>query len=181
MGFVKEIVPAFLRLQITMKVKARSALRDIAKLDLSKSHIHPKSTKPCFNEVHLNLNPVGSWTLHFDWESKGNYHWTPLYFNFDGTFAYLAGANEGKWTQVDDLITWRFKRAPNEENNTVYSGTATKNFMSGIMFSFQGEKGHWYAIKKGTKVFSLKENIKIPYLLDKESRPKFDPIGRKTQ
>jgi hypothetical protein len=27
-----------------------------------------------------------------------------VYFNFDGTFAYLAGANEGTWAQVDDMI-----------------------------------------------------------------------------
>ena len=56
------------------------------------------------------MNPVGLWTLHFDWGPKGNYSWTPLYFNFDGTFAYLAGANEGTWAQVDDSIIWRFKK-----------------------------------------------------------------------
>jgi hypothetical protein len=81
------------------------------------------------------LNIIGSWTLHFDWGPKGNYHWASLYFNFDGAFAYLAGANEGDWAQVDDSIILRFKRMPNEENNTIYSGTATRNFMSGIMFS----------------------------------------------
>jgi hypothetical protein len=127
------------------------------------------------------LNPVGSWTLHFDWGPKGNYQWTPLYFNFDGTFAYLAGANEGAWTQVDDSIILRFKRLPNEENNTIYSGTATRNFMSGIMFSSQGEKGHWYAVKKGTTVFYLKENSKIPYLKEKEGKPKLDASGKKAQ
>jgi hypothetical protein len=125
------------------------------------------------------LNPVGSWTLHFDWGPKGNYYWSPLYFNFDGTFAYLAGANEGNWTQVDDSIILRFKRQPNEENNTIYSGTANRNVMSGIMFSAQGEKGHWYAIKKGATVFSLHEGTKIPYLTDKISKPKIDAAGRK--
>jgi hypothetical protein len=129
----------------------------------------------------MNLNPVGSWTLHFDWGPKGNYHWTPLYFNFGGTFAYLAGANEGAWAQVDDSIILRFKRIPNEENNTIYSGIATRNFMSGIMFSSQGERGHWYAVKKGTTVFYLKENVKIPYFKDKEGKPKLDPSGNKAQ
>jgi hypothetical protein len=127
------------------------------------------------------LNPVGLWALHFDWGPKGSYNWTHLYFNFDGTFAYLAGANEGTWTQVDNSIIWRFKRGPNEENNTVYSGNASRNFMSGIMFSFQGEKGHWYAVKKGATVFSLKEQVKLPYLADKEGKPKLDLVGRKTQ
>jgi hypothetical protein len=124
------------------------------------------------------MNPVGLWTLHFDWGPKGNYSWTPLYFNFDGTFAYLAGANEGTWAQVDDTIIWRFKRLSDTENNTVYSGTCTRNFMSGLMLSFQGEKGHWYAVKKGTKVFALKENEKLPYLIEKESKPTLDPTGK---
>jgi hypothetical protein len=127
------------------------------------------------------LNPVGLWTLHFDWGPKGNYGWTPLYFNFDGTFAYLAGASEGTWVQVDDLIIWRFKRLPDTDNNTVYSGNATRNLMSGLMLSSQGEKGHWFAVKKGTKVFGLREEAKLPYLVERESKPKLDPAGRKVQ
>lgn len=123
---------------------------------------------------------VGLWTLHFDWGPKGNYSWTPVYFNFDGTFAYLAGANEGTWAQVDDMIIWRFKRLPEKEDNTVYSGSVSRNFMSSIMFSFQGEKGHWYAIKKGTKVFTLTEKVKLPYMIEKESKPKLDSEGKKT-
>ena len=127
------------------------------------------------------MNIIGSWTLHFDWGPKGIYYWAPIYFNFDGTFGYLAGANEGKWTQVDDTIIWRFKREPETENNTVYSGNCTRNFMSGLMFSFQGEKGHWYAVKKGTKVFALKEKIKLPYMIEKESKPKLDPLGKRVE
>ena len=127
------------------------------------------------------MNPVGLWTLHFDWGPKGNYSWTPLYFNFDGTFAYLAGGNEGTWSQVDDIIIWRFKRMPNEENNTVYSGTTSRNVMSGMMFSLQAEKGHWYAVKKGAAVFSINEKVKAPYLVEKEGKSKLDPAGRKTQ
>jgi hypothetical protein len=126
------------------------------------------------------LNPVGLWTLHFDWELKGNYHWTPLYFNFDGTFAYLAGGNEGTWVQVDDLIIWRFKRLSDVDSSTVYSGNATRNFMSGIMLSSLGERGHWYAIKKGTKVFAFKEKDRLPYIMEKKGKPILDPAGKKT-
>ena len=124
------------------------------------------------------MNPVGLWTLHFDWGPKGTYSWASIYFNFDGSFGYLAGANEGTWTQVDDTIIWRFKRIPDSENNTVYSGTCTRNFMSGLMLSFEGEKGHWYAVKKGTKVFALKDKEKLPYIFEKESKPKLDPAGK---
>ena len=125
------------------------------------------------------MTAVGLWTLHFDWGPKGNYSWTPVYFNFDGTFAYLAGANEGTWAQVDDMIIWRFKRLPEKEDNTVYSGSVSRNFMSGMMFSFQGEKGHWYAVKKGTKVFTLTEKVKLPYMIEKESKPKLNSEGKK--
>jgi len=125
------------------------------------------------------LNPVGLWTLHFDWGISGNYDWTTLYFNFDGTFAYLAGANEGSWSIVDDIIVLRFKRQPETENNTVYSGTASRNFMSGSMMSSEGEKGHWFAVKKGTKIYTLKGNATLPYLVNKESKPKFDPTGER--
>ena len=125
------------------------------------------------------MSPVGLWVLHFDWGLKGNYSWSPLYFNFDGTFAYLAGANEGTWAQVDDAIVWRFKRLSDTENNTVYSGNCTRNFMSGLMFSSQGERGHWYAIKKGTKVFGLNDKESLPYLVERESKQKLDPAGNK--
>jgi hypothetical protein len=127
------------------------------------------------------LNPVGLWTLHFDWGPIGNYHWIPLYFNFDGTFAYLAGANEGTWSQVDDNIIWRFKRLPESENNTIYSGICTRNFMSGTMLSFEGERGHWFAVKKGTKVYSLTDKVTIPYLVERDTKIKLDPIGQKIE
>ena len=124
------------------------------------------------------MNPVGLWTLHFDWGPKGSYSWSPLYFNFDGTFAYLAGDNEGAWVMVDDMILLRFKRSSDKENNTVYSGSASRNFMSGIMMSSQGDKGHWYAIKKGTKVPAIRNKDKLPYLIEKESKSKLDPAGK---
>ena len=127
------------------------------------------------------MNPVGLWTLHFDWGLSGNYHWIPLYFNFDGTFAYLAGANEGTWSIVDDNIIWRFKCLPDSENNTVYSGNCTRNFMSGTMLSFEGERGHWFAVKKGTKVHSKTYKVTLPYLVDKETKLKLDAIGKKIE
>jgi len=50
--------------------------------------------------------------------------------------------------------------------------------MSGIMFSTTGEKGHWYAVKKGTKTYLNKENPSLPYLVEKQANPKIDPAGR---
>ncbi len=124
------------------------------------------------------LNSTGWWTLHFDWGPNGSYYSTQIYFNFDGTFGYLAGANEGTWTEVDGSIIWRFKRTSNEENNTTYSGVISRNVMSGIMFSALGAKGHWYAVKKGSKLYLNKENPSLPYLTEKHANSKIDPAGR---
>ena len=125
------------------------------------------------------LTATGLWVLHYDWDLSGSYHRTPIYFNFDSTFGYLAGANDGTWTQVEGMIIWRFKKLPNEENNSIYTGNVNGNSMLGIMFSADGKKGRWYAVKKGTKVYALKENENLPYLVEKESEPKLDPTGRK--
>lgn len=124
------------------------------------------------------MNSTGWWTLHFDWGPKGSYYCAQIYFNFDGTFGYLAGANEGSWTEVDGMIIWRFRRIPNEENNTVYSGNIGRNVMSGIMFSATNEKGFWYAVKKGTRLCLNKETPTLPYLVEKQSTSKFDLAGR---
>lgn len=123
------------------------------------------------------MNPVGQWTLHFDWGLSGNYHWASIYFNFDGTFAYLAGANDGSWVLCDDAIMLRFKRIGDQVDNTIYSGFASRNFMSGSMMSALGDRGHWFAIKKGTKVYSQKDKGLLPYLVEKESKPKIDASG----
>ena len=52
------------------------------------------------------------------------------------------------------------------------------NFMSGIMISSQGEKGHWYAIKKGVKLFTINEKSSLPYLTDKQGKTKLNPAGK---
>lgn len=125
-----------------------------------------------------SLNSTGLWTLHFDWGPKGNYFVTQIYFNFDGTFGYLAGSNDGTWIEVDGAVIWRFRRASNEENNTVYSGIMSRNVMSGIMFSAAGEKGHWYAVKKGVKSYLSNELPTLPYLVNKQVNSKIDSAGR---
>jgi hypothetical protein len=124
------------------------------------------------------LNSVGLWTLHYDWDVKGVFTVAQLYFNFDGTFGYLAGANDGTWTEVDGTIIWRFKKTPDEENNTVYSGHVYRNVMAGVMFCGQGEKGQWYGVKKGSKVYLNKENPELPYLMEKQANIKSDPTGK---
>ena len=50
--------------------------------------------------------------------------------------------------------------------------------MSGIMFSATKEKGHWYAVKKGTKSYLNKEIPTLPYLAEKQATAKTDPAGR---
>ena len=79
---------------------------------------------------------------------------------------------------MDGAIIWLFKRAANEENNTVYSGNISRNVMSGIMFSSTDLRGHWYAVKKDTKSYLNKENPSLPYLVEKQANSKIDPAGR---
>ena len=55
------------------------------------------------------------------------------------------------------------------------------NFMSGIMISSQGEKGHWYAIKKGFKLFTINEKSSLPYLTDKQGKTKLNPAGKNVE
>jgi hypothetical protein len=124
------------------------------------------------------VNSVGWWTLHYDWEVKGVFNVAQIYFNFDGTFGSLAGANDGTWTEADGMIIWRFKPAQEEENNTVYSGNLHHNIMLGIMFNSNGVKGQWYAVKKGTKLYLNEETPKLQYLMDKQSSVKYHPNGK---
>lgn len=124
------------------------------------------------------MNATGWWTLHFDWGLKDNYYCSQIYFNFDGTFGYLAGANEGTWTEVDGAIIFRFKRSASDENNTVYSGIISRNIMSGIIFSSAGLRGQWYAVKKGVKLYLNKENLSLPYLAEKQADSKIEPSGK---
>ena len=70
---------------------------------------------------------------------------------------------------------------PNEENNTVYSGNISRNVMSGVMFSPTDGKGHWYAVKKGTKLCLNKETPSLPYLVEKQTTAKIDSAGRPQQ
>jgi hypothetical protein len=123
------------------------------------------------------LNSTGWWTLHYDWGVKSVFSVAQIYFNFDGTFGYLAGANEGTWTEVDGTIIWRFKQTQ-EKESTVYSGHINRDVMSGAMFSSAGEKGQWYAVKKGAKLYLNKDNSKLPYLMDKQANLKLDPTGK---
>jgi hypothetical protein len=46
------------------------------------------------------------------------------------------------------------------------------------MFSTTSQKGHWYAIKKGAKLYLNKENSSLPYLVEKQANAKIDPADR---
>jgi hypothetical protein len=43
--------------------------------------------------------------------------------------------------------------------------------MSGLMMSSEGERG--------TKIYMLREGAPLPYLVNKENKPKYDPTGKK--
>jgi len=123
-----------------------------------------------------NVTIAGEWILHFDWGCAGTYYQTAISFNSDGTFSHTAGSASkpwGKWVQVDGMTMWQFRLSSGLEGYcpATYSGNKVGNMICGAMIYANPNhiyKGRWYAIKKGTKLYSRKEG-----------KPEFDITGKK--
>jgi hypothetical protein len=81
----------------------------------------------------------GEWTLNFDWGCTGNYAQAPMTLVGNGTLSVLTNET-GEWVENDGKIMWRFDTGP-----AVYSGDIIGPAMVGIMSTFQGLNGCWYA------------------------------------
>jgi hypothetical protein len=81
----------------------------------------------------------GEWTLHFDWGCTRNYSQAPMTLVGDGTLSVLTNET-GEWVENDGKIMWRFDTGP-----AMYSGDIIGPAMVGIMSTFQGLNGCWYA------------------------------------
>ena len=104
----------------------------------------------------------GQWTLHFDWGCRGSYNTSPITFNNNGTFT--SAPYTGKWVQTDRMILFQFDQPP----KTTYAGNTVENAMVGIMSTFAGGNGCWYAIKVGSTIAPVEE-----------AKPEFDASGKK--
>lgn len=112
----------------------------------------------------IDMAIVGQWTLHFDWGCIGFYSQAGITFNNNGTFT--SGIYTGKWVQNDGMILFQFDASP----KTTYGGNLAGNAMGGMMSTFAGLNGCWYAIRVGTTT-----------MLAEERKPEFDASGTKTK
>ena len=105
----------------------------------------------------------GQWTLHYDWGYTENYFQAEMNLNGDGTLS-LPPNRTARWVENDRKIMWRLDNSP-----TVYSGDIMGQSMVGIMSTFQGRNGWWYA----TKGFS-------PIMAFEAHKPELDVAGHTT-
>lgn len=94
----------------------------------------------------------GTWTLHYSWGCVGSYSQTDVIFNANGTFS--SSPYTGKWVQTDGDLLFRFDQAP----NTVYGGSGVGSAITGIMSTFQGSNGCWYAVKSGAGLAAVQKS-----------------------
>jgi hypothetical protein len=105
----------------------------------------------------------GQWTLHYDWGCDGSYSQVGITFNNNGTFNipnYI-----GKWVQNDGMILFQFDTV-----KTTYGGNLAGNAMVGMMSTFGGTNGCWYAIRVGSTTMRAEER-----------KPEFDASGNKAR
>jgi hypothetical protein len=113
------------------------------------------------------MSIVGDWTLHYDYGCSGSYTQAGITFNNDGTFSTSEDdtSETGKWVQNDGMILFQF-----DPVKTTYGGNSAGNAMVGMMSTFAGSSGCWYAIKVGSTT-----------MLAKERKPEFDASGKKAK
>jgi hypothetical protein len=93
----------------------------------------------------------GQWTVHYAWDCRGEYIQRGITFNDNGTFSTTSFT--GKWTQIEGMILFQF-----DNYKTTYGGNFVGNAMVGMMSTFGGAKGCWYAIKVGTTTMMAEED-----------------------
>jgi hypothetical protein len=105
----------------------------------------------------------GQWTLHYSWGCNGSYIQTGMTLNNNGTFS--TSGLTGKWLQNAGMILFQF-----DSVKTTYGGNFNGNAMVGMMSTFGGLNGCWYAIRVGSTVTDAEV-----------SKPEFDAAGSKTK
>jgi serine protease AprX len=93
------------------------------------------------------------WTWFYDWGCDGSYNQAVLTLNDDSTFADSQG-HTGKWVRVEGMIILQFDTV-----KTTYAGNVAGSAMVGLMSTFGGLNGCWYAIKQ-TSTLVLATEIK---------------------
>jgi hypothetical protein len=107
----------------------------------------------------------GQWTLHYDWGCSGIYVQVGITADNDGKFNIPTQKLTGKWVQNDGMILFQF-----DNNKVTYGGNFAGNAIVGMMSTFEGLNGCWYAIREGSTIAKAGE-----------CKPEFDASGYKTE
>lgn len=91
------------------------------------------------NKDH-DADPVGTWTMTWDWDCNGSTGTDAMHIYSNGTFNW--GGSAGTWSVDGDDIVFNFS------TGTVYSGRVDDDIMSGTMVSGgSGRTGCWSAYR----------------------------------
>jgi hypothetical protein len=107
----------------------------------------------------------GQWNIHYGWSCSGSYVQVEITFNNNGTFSVPSQNLAGKWVQNDGMILFQF-----DISKTTYGGNFVGNAMVGIMSTFTGLNGCWYAIRQGSTIMRIEER-----------KPELDASGKSTK
>ena len=89
-------------------------------------------------------NIAGTWTVYYDWGCNGGYGSANLTFNNNGTFS--SGSYTGNWNSLEGNAIWQYDTT----NKTTYEGNVAGEAMVGLMSTFSGLEGCWYALQSGS-------------------------------
>ena len=93
------------------------------------------------------MSVPGTWNLHFSWGCSGAYSPNTLTFNANGTWS--GGGFNGNWAQVGGMIELNIAGSA-----TVYAGNVQGGAMVGMMTTFGGLSGCWYATSASGTAFA---------------------------
>lgn len=85
----------------------------------------------------------GTWTMFYDWGCDGNPGQITMTFNSNGTWS--GSGFSGNWASVSGMVTFNFSSGP-----AVYGGNFAGGSMTGIMSTFSGSNGCWWALSQST-------------------------------
>jgi hypothetical protein len=85
----------------------------------------------------------GTWTVFFDWGCDGSPGQFTATFNSGGTWS--GSGFSGTWVQVSGMLMFNFASGP-----AIYSGNTAGGSMTGMMTTFTGSNGCWWALSQST-------------------------------
>jgi hypothetical protein len=102
------------------------------------------------------MSIVGKWTFHYSWGCNGQYITDTVTFNANGTFADSQG-HGGNWSENPPGNPGMMELQYTPPTRTTYAGNVQGGAMVGMMSTFGGDQGCWYATKDGATISPRKK------------------------